>query len=242
MAKFLFPQKLSVGLIVSRPNRFVMFVKINDEVLRCHCPATGRLAGIDFGEESQISCLLSPGHPGRPTPYTVEAIRFAGETEWNGINQGGVNRYVEYFLGQHLLPRLTSEAVTREHTVGHSRIDFITQSGTLIEVKTPLWFVVPENIKRLKRLSKGTSMERLARHFGVLRENCEQGLKSILLLCYINDAPRFNPGHDHRAPSQIRTTANAAHRAGVDTWQANFRIDAEGVELMRYFHLKLRVD
>jgi sugar fermentation stimulation protein A len=98
--KFLFEEPLVEGLIKSRPNRFIMLVEVNGKVVKCHCPATGRIGGIKFKD---VPCLLSKAkNKKRKTLYTVEAISLdkpeAKKKSWIGINQNAANKYVEFFF------------------------------------------------------------------------------------------------------------------------------------------------
>lgn len=69
---FRFPRPLRLGVIISRPNRFIMFVRAGGRTLRCHCPTTGRLGDLKL---SGLPCLYSKStSKSRKTGYTVEAI------------------------------------------------------------------------------------------------------------------------------------------------------------------------
>jgi sugar fermentation stimulation protein A len=94
---FRFPKRLSEGIMVARPNRFIMLVKAEGKTLRCHCPTTGRLGDLKL---AGLRCLYSTsGNPSRKTPHTVEAISVSSQGgPWVGINQTAANRYFEFFL------------------------------------------------------------------------------------------------------------------------------------------------
>lgn len=77
------------GIIEKRKSQFTIDVVIDNELVRCHCPTTGRIGNIDL---SGIPCLLSKStDPKRKTPYTVEAVSLdlpeSKEKAWIGINQ-----------------------------------------------------------------------------------------------------------------------------------------------------------
>jgi sugar fermentation stimulation protein A len=154
-----FSQPLLRGEIISRPNRFIMRVKIGDTIHDSHCPVTGKIFNIDFKHSQKISCLVSQvdsfkKESKRKTQYTVEAISFdpdpengygssvtKTEKQYVGINQIKANRYVEYFLSQNLLPFLPVEPSTtirREVKIGNSKIDFLVGGNHYLEIKTPL--------------------------------------------------------------------------------------------------------
>lgn len=228
-----FNPPLKEGLIVSRPNRFIIMVQAGDEVLRCHCPTTGRLG--DF-ELKGLPCLYSHAANGkRKTAYTVEAISTAADPpSWIGINQTAANRYVEFFLARGALSRMAKGPVKREVGLRRSRIDFLV-GDTYIEVKTPL-ITLPGSptVARVKR-SRFDSFDRLIRHMNELRASLAEGMKAVILLCYLYDAKPFKPPRENSTNSRILAAARAAEKAGVERWQLNLAIDKEGVSMIRYF-------
>ena len=69
---FKFKEPFIEAIIKSRPNRFIMFVKLNNKRVKCYCPTTGRVGNIIFKD---IPCLISRAENlNRKTQYTVEAI------------------------------------------------------------------------------------------------------------------------------------------------------------------------
>ena len=168
--KYKFSKILTEGLVKSRPNRFIMFVELNNKKVKCHCPSTGRIGNIIFKD---IPCLISKAeNPNRKTKYTVEAISLdppeKKNKKWIGINQTKMNHYVEYFLknGQFekMIPR--GKNTKRERKLGNSRIDF--QVGkNFIEVKM-LLINTPSRFDKLKNnriKSNFDSFDRLIKHF-----------------------------------------------------------------------------
>lgn len=230
---FTFPRPLIEGRILSRPNRFIMMVKLRGSTLRCHCPTTGRLGDLRL---SGLPCLLSrSSSKSRKTAYTVEAIstsRSGGG--WIGINQNAANRYFEFFLQKGSLDRLAKGAVKREVKLGRSRIDFLV-GNAYVEVKTPLIMLpAPEATPRVRR-SRFDSFERLIRHMGELKDSLSSGKKAKIALCFLYDARPFRPPPPDGTNNKILSAARAAEEAGVERWQVNLRIDREGVSLIRYF-------
>ena len=195
---FRFPRPLVEGLVIARPNRFVMHVLVGNRLARCHCPVTGSIGNIDFNllnmnaaedHNFALPCLLSKNTSAKAkTEYTVEALSFdpwesSGEKSWYGINQNRVNRYIEHFLEQQSLGLLTGKAsgrneqvrVEREIQLGNSRIDFCVDGAHYIEVKTPLNSFSPPEHHALhagrKRVWSVTNMsDRLVRHYTALRD------------------------------------------------------------------------
>jgi sugar fermentation stimulation protein A len=232
-----FASPLRRGIVVSRPNRFIMFVKAGRKELRCHCPTTGRLGDL---EVAGLPCLYSTSDSTRrKTGYTVEAISTSpGRAEsWVGINQTAANRYLEFFLKSGALSRMASGDVRREVKLGRSRIDFLVGSA-FVEAKTPL-MTLPSAAEIPKaRPSRFDSFDRLIRHMDELRRSLASGGRAVIVLCYLYDAGPFRPPLRNGTNSRIIRAALNAERAGVERWQVNLKVEAKGVSLIRYFKSK----
>ena len=229
-----FPSPLREGVVLSRPNRFIMMVRAGGKELRCHCPTTGRLGSLDV---AGLPCLYSTSKSSkRKTRHTVEAISTSPESRgsWVGINQTAANRYFEHFLKGGALSRLAAGDVRREVRLGKSRIDFLV-GNTFIEVKTPLITLPSSPRVRKKAASRFDSFDRLIKHMNELRESLGNGGRAAIVLCYLYDAKPFNPPKMDRTNSKILDAARRAELAGVERWQVNMGIDRNGVSLIRYF-------
>ena len=239
--KYKFKEPLIEGLILARPNRFLMDVRINKKVYRCHCPSTGRIGRVVF---ENVPCLLSKAtNKERKTPYTVEAISLDAvakkSKKWIGINQMRMNDYVKFFLENNLFPKMIKgEQIQREKKLGNSRIDFLVDEDYL-EVKMPL-ITLPEGDGEKKAPhSKFDSFDRLIKHFQDLTKSLKEGTKAIVLLTYMYPAKPFERPKKDKTNSKILKVANEAQSKGVENWQANFKIDRIGVTLIKYFKLNL---
>ncbi len=239
--QYKFNSPLTEGLILSRPNRFIMLVKVNGSVEKCHCPATGRIGNIHF---ENIPCLLSEGKgKERKTKYTVEAISLdlpeKKNKKWIGINQTAANRYIEFFLKTGQLPEMAGKTreVKREVKLGKSRIDFLV-GNKYIEVKTPLTTLPTKGHIKYKEHSKFDSFDRLIKHFRELSKNLKNS-KAVLLMCYLYDAPAFQPPATDKYNKRIKDAAKSAAMNGVENWQINLEIGRQGVRLVKYFKLSI---
>lgn len=240
---FRFSEPLREGVILARPNRFIMDVDFGDGVpARCHCPAVSRIGGLDLAGRP---CLVSDSrNPKRKMPLTVEAFSLqqpdAAEKQWIGINQNASNRYVEHFLREGALEAVTGPVteVRREVPLGASRLDFLVNDSLYVEVKTPLVQIqtaVPPYVPRLPE-APFNSTERALRHLRELAASLERNERAVVLYClyYENDGFRFYHGTTY---DEVLATVDEVRAAGVELWQADFRIDAEGVALERAFPL-----
>src|SRR5213594_3425413 len=135
-----FPEPLIRGTIARRPNRFTIDVDRDGRIVPCHCPTTGRIGNLVLdGLPGLVSGSRSST---RKTRYTAEAIAVdivAADPMWIGINQNAANRYIEAALVSGALDRIVPvDTVQREQALGLSRLDFLVNGNTYIEVKTPL--------------------------------------------------------------------------------------------------------
>ena len=241
MKKYKFRNKLIEGVIKSRPNRFLMNVKMGRKIILCHCPSTGSIGGIVF---SNTPCLLSKAEGDkRKTPYTVEAISLdkisKKNKKWIGINQVKINKYVNFFLKNKKLSKMIyGKEILREKKLGNSRIDFLIED-TYLEVKMPLMRLPTNDEEQVLRHSKFNSFDRLIKHFTDLSEHLRKNKRAIILLAYIYDAKPFSPPKRDKSNSKIIRAARKASRYGIETWQANFKIDKSGVSLTKYFQRNL---
>ena len=241
MKNYKFTDKLVEGLIKHRPNRFIMLVRINNKIVKCHCPTTGRIGNIIF---SDIPCLLSrASNPKRQTKYTVEAISLdipqKKNKAWLGINQTKANKYIEFFLSNNQLPKMIiGQKISREKKLGKARIDFKIDNHYL-EVKTPLISLPTKNRFPLLKPSKFDSFDRLIKHFSELATSLNKNSRAIILLCYMYDAPTFSPPKSGADNKKIISAARQAHLKGVETWQINLKMTPSNISLIKYFKLKL---
>ncbi len=254
---FRFEEPLREGVILVRPNRFIMDVALDGQQVRCHCPAVSRIGGLDLAGRP---CLVSDSHdPKRKMPLTVEAYSLArpedAQRPWVGINQNASNRYVEHFLRQGAFAALAGQpaAVQREVPLGASRMDFKVDDGLYLEVKTPLVQMQAEVPAYVPRLPEApfSSTERSLRHLRELAQALQASAegpkaagdgatraeRAVVLYClyYDNFGFRFYHGTTYE---EVRTTVDACRAAGVELWQADFEVSPEGVALKGYWPLE----
>lgn len=235
-----FPEELREGIILDRPNRFIMDVAIEGEEVRCHCPVVSRIGGLDL---TGRPCLVSDSHnPKRKMPLTVEAFSLARPEDaahpWIGINQNTSNRYVEHFLLEGAFKRLTGpvDSLQREVSLGESRLDFLVNDDLYLEVKTPLVQIqteVPSYVGRLPE-TPFNSTERALRHLRELAKSLESHERAAILYClyYDNFGFRFYHGTTY---DEVMATVDACQDAGVELWQADFEVTPSSIALRDYF-------
>ena len=240
--EFKFEPPLLEGKIVKRRNRFIMEVEISGTICDCHCPTTGRIGNLVF---ENIPCLLSKSKdPARKTQYTVEAFSLSlpehSNKTWIGINQNAVNRYVEHYLSNGGFAEMVGSYndVQREKFLGISKLDFLV-GNTYLEVKTPLQQLqveVPSYIKT-KKTMPFSSTGRMSKHVAELTNSLKDHERAIFLICFIYDNPGFQVIEKSSNYEQVRATMEKVEAAGVEVWQANFKLTPESVHLTEYFKL-----
>ena len=244
-----FPEPLREGVILARPNRFIMDVGTADEqgepagIVRCHCPAVSRIGGLNLAGRP---CLVSDSHnPKRKMPLTVEAYSLQQpddpDKHWIGINQNASNRYVEHFLREGAFATITGpvRTVRREVPLGDSRLDFLVNDDLYLEVKTPLVQMqtdIPPYVPRLPE-APFSSTERSLRHLRELAASLADHERAAILYClyYDNFGFRFYHGTTYE---EVLATVDACRAAGVELWQADFEVTPAGVALKRYYELE----
>ena len=241
MESISFPEPLTEGTIVKRTSIYTMDVSVNGETVQCHCPTTGRIGNIDL---SGRPCLLSPSdNPKRKTGYTVEAISLGrpddSDKRWIGINQNAANRYVEHYLRNGGFPDMVEGTeVRREVFLGESKLDFLV-GDCYLEVKTPLQHLqmdIPDYVKT-KKVTPFSSTDRMTRHMKELASSLESHQRAVMLIVFLYDNPGFRVVERSTNYEQVKATVEECVSKGVETWQANFRIDPEGVSLIEYFRI-----
>jgi sugar fermentation stimulation protein A len=239
--KIHFPEPLTRATIIRRPNRFIIDVDVEGTAVSCHCPTTGRIGNLVL---DGLPCLLSRSQSStRKTPYTVEAVSVdpAGTAEpaWIGINQTAANRYVEHALSSGLLPQIvTAKTVQREKFLGRSRLDFLVNRDTYVEVKTPLdnlQVTLGDHIHTRARPPLAAT-DRLVKHIAELGRSLDAHERAILLVCFLYDNPGFQVQKSSHH-SEVKAQVAQAVKRGVEIWQVNFELDQTGVRVRHHYEL-----
>ncbi|MDR3079194.1 MAG: DNA/RNA nuclease SfsA [Rickettsiales bacterium] len=244
-----FEEALREGLIINRPNRFVMNVMVDGVLSTCHCPCTGRIGRIIF---DRVPCLLSsaPGSSGRKTNYTVEAVSLNRVNDphkkWVGINQTRANSYVDYFLRSGQLSAIVGHrgknfTVQREQRVGNSRIDFVVNNDLYLEVKSPMVmlplkekYVTNENLRFMNRDDTIYSIDRFIKHMDELSRQ----RRAVFLVFFMFEADAFIPKPEV-TDSTVGRAVQKTKLSGVDFWQVNTKFTKRGISLVDYYRMPL---
>jgi sugar fermentation stimulation protein A len=128
------------GRLISRYKRFFADVETNDGVITCHNPNTGSMRSLLNRDGERRDVLYSKSDsPKRKLPYTLEAVKV--DHEWVISNTLRANKIAESAFRDGELPLIYGGGeIRREFPIGDSRIDFLLDGHTLVEVKSVTYF------------------------------------------------------------------------------------------------------
>lgn len=237
MIMYRFKKPLQEAILLKRNSQFTMDVMIDGDVVKCHCPTTGRIGDIEI---KNIACLISESDdPKRKLKYTVEAISCDDlatlDKHWIGINQTLSNRLIEFFLQNHLLEQMVNNytEIRREVTIGVSKLDFYVGS-TYIEVKTPL-NTLNVNYGRgikTKKITPFSSTDRFVKHIRELASSLDSHERAIMLTVHQYKVTNRKEHLKSTNYNEVKATMEDAIQKGLETWTIDMKFTPIGVELL----------
>ena len=234
---FYFERPLKEGVILKRNSRFTMEVLLNEEIVICHCPTTGRIGNIEL---KGVACLLSESdNPRRKLRYTVEAISCDSlerkTKNWIGINQILSNKLVAFFLETHQLDGMIShyKNIKREVNLRQSKLDFLVEN-VYIEVKTALTTLEVKYDKHIKtrEIMAFSSTERFIKHITELAYSLKENEKAILLTVQQYEVTQPKPHQHSTHYEEVKRAVIQAISKGVEIWNITMRFLPTKVELL----------
>ncbi|MDR0595761.1 MAG: DNA/RNA nuclease SfsA [Puniceicoccales bacterium] len=231
------PLNLSIGELISRPNRFIFEGISAGRVQRWHCPVTGSIGHVE--DFRSIPCLFTPAIDTRKrtTEGTVEAISLNQGLDWIGINQNHINWWIECFLQKNALIHMLNSAgclVRHEVQIGDSRIDLVVENGekrTFLELKTPMRDLLLSPGASFTRPPSPSYFDRGLRHFETLADLAKAGHRAIVGLCFMYDAPLFSSPARDKWNAKIIDTIKKTNMSGVENWQINLKISPTSLKV-----------
>lgn len=128
--------------------------------------------------------------------------------------------------------------ISREVKLGKSKLDFLVDN-IYLEVKTPLQTLQVEygsDIKR-KKITPFSSTDRFTKHMQELDGSLKENERAILLNTFQYDNPGFEVINKSTNYEEVSSTVNECISKGVEIWQINMKIDAKGVELIKFWDI-----
>ncbi len=237
MQKYMFENPLQEAVILKRNSQFTMDILMNGNVVKAHCPTTNRIGDVELKD---IACLVAyHDDPKRKLKYSVEAVSMDEMEEphknWIGINQILSNRLVEFFLETHQLDQMIADynTVKREVNIGISKLDFLV-GNTYLEVKTPLTTL---NVKygnhiKTKKVTPFSSTDRMVKHIKELAESLKENERAIFLTVHQYEITERKTHVKSTNYEEVKSTFDAAIKAGLETWDLEMKFEADGVSLL----------
>lgn len=235
---YIFDQPLQEATIIERPNRFIVIIELNGERHRCHCPVSGRIGGFTV---AGLKCLVSGPYANRGTSYTMEALALEPKTsptfQWIGTNQTRCNAIVEHFLKTGALdgafPEANEQTVRREKNLDSSRIDFLVDDKTFIEVKMPLLKIhaKADEAIPLKTFKPGNPSERLPKQMKAMTDAiATRQMRGAMVVTFLYENTKGTPVEaqmeENIFPDADLLTAKAN---GLEQWKLDLTMDEKGV-------------
>jgi sugar fermentation stimulation protein A len=216
----LVPTPLLSGRLVSRYKRFLMDVRLGQEVIVVHCPNSGSMEGC-LPADAEV--LVSPKTGQGKLPFVAEWIR--GPDGWIGINTLRSNAIVAEALRAGGIAELARYKTVRPEVPygDRSRVDFLLCEPGLpdcyVEVKNTTW---PGSDGALAFPDAVTARGR--KHLHELSVRVAKGDRAVLLFLANRPHGSFVRACHERDPEYAKAL-QAAHRAGVEILAYRTRIE-----------------
>ncbi len=178
---YIFPI-LKNGVLIKRYKRFFVDIMTGEGVITVHNPNTGSM--LSLIAEGRPVLYSQSDNLKRKLPCTLELIK--ADDEWIITNTIRVNVIVEAAIRKGKLPSIyKGGAIRREFSYKDSRIDFLLDERTLVEVKSVTYFddttsYFPDAITTRGR-----------KHLHTLTQAVNEGYRAIMLYVCMADRQTF---------------------------------------------------
>lgn len=176
---------------ISRENRFIAFVKYNNQIVRCHLPNPGRM--VELFKPNAKLWIRFHNKSNRKTKASLVAIEVGDELIQLDSNlvynlmpvvfdRGIISNYAKY------------RVMKKEITIGNHRIDLLLADGDSNEIVA--------EVKSTTRVIDNVACfpdavsERASSHVRTLIELTVQGKETMIIFVVYREASSFNPCHE----------------------------------------------
>lgn len=208
---------------LSRPNRFIAYVELNDERTKVHVKNTGRCR--ELLTENATVYLEKSDNPERSTAYDLVTVEKAGRLI--NMDSNAPNKAIEEWLYKKVLfPDLT--LVRPETTYGNSRFDFYMETASGQKIFMEVKGVTLEN-NNLAAFPDAPS-ERAVKHVDELIKAHEEGYETyILFVIQMKGIISFSPNWETQP--EFGKILQKARRAGVHVLAYDCQIAPDSIEV-----------
>lgn len=176
-----FQGELLEGTFLERPNRFIVWVEVQGQAIKCHCPTSGRIGELTVPGTPMLVRKRPDARPDQATAHSLVAGQHNGT--WVVIDTQMVNRLVGHGL-EHgtfaaVLPPI--ETIEPEPATETGRFDFrlaTAEGDLLVEAKSVT--LLDEEDGVTGRFPDAPT-ERGTRHVRELTERAREGLGAVVL-------------------------------------------------------------
>ena len=185
---YTYPIPVEKATFHSRPNRFIVEVKYNNEILVCHLPNPGRMQELLLPNSTVFITFHSS--PTRRTKASLVAVQF--EDEIIQLQSNLVANWLPQDIANNEVPGIENWKVKhKEFTIGTHRFDFIliNQDGEKVITE----------IKSTTRVKNGVACfpdgvsSRASKHLNALMDLAKKGEKSMVIFVVQRFASSFWP-------------------------------------------------
>ena len=200
-------QNIKEALFLERPNRFIAYAKLNNEIVTCHVKNTGRCKELLLPGETIVYLEDHGENTSRKTRYSLVKAR-KGNRLINLDSQAPNQIVFEWMQAGNLYPDLTF--LKRESTYGNSRFDIYYERANgikgFVEVKGVTLEV--DNVAKFP----DAPTERGVKHIYELIEATKAGYETnIIFVIQMSPIDHFEPNNvTHAAFGDALRIANAS--------------------------------
>ncbi|MCY6372789.1 DNA/RNA nuclease SfsA [Clostridium ganghwense] len=212
---------------IKRPNRFIAYVKLNEEEIVVHVPNTGRCREILIPGSTVI--LREGKNPNRKTKYDL--IGGYKNNKFINIDSQVPNHVVDEALKNSKIEKLKNyPIIKREKTFGNSRFDFKISNDNEEEYYLEVKGVTFENDGHC--MFPDAPTDRGRKHLLELIEVKKKGKGAgVLFLIQLQEAKTFSPYDD--MDENFGKALRLAYKNGVDIFVYNCKVGENYIELDR---------
>ena len=209
------------GIFLSRPNRFIAKVMINQEEVAAHVPNTGRMSEL-LVPGARAVLAWNPA-PHRKTDYTLVLVE--KDARWVSVNSLLANQVAYEFLKA----QADVSELKQEVTYGNSRFDlacYRSERYTYYEVKSAN--LVVNQIA----LFPDAPTVRGAKHLAELIKAQQEGFRTgVIFVVQRSDAKSFQP--NYKMDPKFSRLLGQCHSLGIEIRALSCDIDGVNIEIIR---------
>lgn len=198
------------AIFIERPNRFIAYAKLDDEIVKCHVKNTGRCKELLISNETEVFLEDHGENTNRKTRYSLIKVNKNGRLI-NMDSQAPNQVAYEWLSSKALYENIT--CLKREQKYGNSRFDIYYERGDdikgFMEVKGVT--LEEDNVARFP----DAPTERGIKHIYELIEAKKAGYEAdILFVIQMKNIEHFEP--NYRTHPEFGEALKVAKEAGVN--------------------------